>query len=64
MREKNIITEDSIRDVFEEFSETSRVDQEQIHKITATNEAMVELCHKLTDMSREQLKQIRKIVID
>ena len=44
MREKYIISDDSILEMFEELSDTSNMYQEYIQKMVITNEAMVELC--------------------
>ena len=49
--------------MFEELSDTSRVDQEQIQQIATTNVAMGDLCQQLTETNQEQVKQIRKFGI-
>ena len=40
--------------MFEELSDTSRVDQEHIKKMATENEAMVELCQQRTYTNQEK----------
>ena len=56
MREKHIITEEIINDMFKELSNMSRVDQYQINWMKPTNKAMVEFFQQLKDMNQDQGK--------
>ena len=62
MREKNIVSEYSISNMFEELSGKSRVDQEHIHNMDTTNDSMVDLCQQLTETNQDQGKQIEKLI--
>ena len=61
-REKNIVSEDSIIEMFEELSNTLRVDQEHIQKMETINEAMVELYQQIIETNQEQGKQIETFI--
>ena len=56
MREKHIITEEIIYDMFKELSNMSRVDQYQINWMEPTTKAMVEFFQQLKDMNQDQGK--------
>ena len=63
MRKTTIDSEDSIRDMIEELSDKSRMNQEKTQHMATTDEAMVELCQQFTDTNLEQGKQITKLII-
>ena len=62
VREKSIFSKDNIKDMFEKFRDTSRVDQKQIQKMAMTNEAMVELCLQLMNTNHDQVKKVAKLI--
>ena len=52
MREKNIVSEDTIKDMFEELGDTSKLDQKHIQQMATKNEKMVELCQQLMETNQ------------
>ena len=59
---EDIVSVYRIRDMIEESSDMSRVDQEYIQQMSTTNEAMLELFQELTEMAQDQGKQITKFI--
>ena len=62
VREENIVSEDTIRYMLRELSNTSRVDPKYIQQKAITNEAMVELCLQLMETNQEQGNHIAKLI--
>ena len=62
MREKHIIPNKIIYDMFKELSNMSRVDQYQINWTEPTTKAMVDFFQQLKDMNQDQGKQIEKLI--
>ena len=58
-----MVSEDSIRETFEELSYKSRVDQEQIHKMSTINEYIIELCQQPMETNQEQGKKTEKLIL-
>ena len=49
--------------MFEKFSNSSRVHQEHMQKITTKNEAKIELFQQLTETKQEQVKYLAKLIL-
>ena len=47
VKDKNIVSGESIRDMFKEMSDISRWYQEQTQQMTTTNDDMVKICQQL-----------------
>ena len=61
--DKREMERNELKNYLDGLSNATRADKEKMDQMASTNEAMVELCHQLTEAKIQQGKQITELIL-